>query len=240
MKIALSAAAVLAIAGAASAAPFSVSGATLANDGTSFTGITTSSGVFHRSTPLGSTGFLGGRLVAPADQGTWEYYRAGLTTNPTTFLGALGGEAPTNWDTVANTPGGDVTPGFAQFGNAQNTLNNGGWFRAGLGPVSSAQATINGFTGEYVWLAQLVVAADAEVGGDFTLLTLGSDPNGGINRTEINTGVPNAMGLFAFTVTVGQDSAGRSIQYLYVSDVPAPGAFALLGLAGLAGARRRR
>lgn len=235
MKIALSAAAVLAVAGAASAAPFQLQGYITGGSTGSPIGITVDSGVFHRSAPLGSTSFLGGRLVAPANQTTWDYYKAGLTSNPTTFLGALGGEAPLDWATVGPTPGGDLSPGFATFANNQNVINNGGWFRAGLGPVSSAPADIVG-AGEYMWLGQLVVPSGASIAGDIELLVIGQPT---AQTWLINSGEFTG-GLTVFTTVVGQDSAGRDIHYMYATDVPAPGAFALLGVAGLAASRRRR
>ena len=149
MKTVFSAAAVLALAGAASAAPFQVAGVVFGGSSGS-TGLALSSGTYHRSAPLGSTSWLGSRYIAPESDYTWQYYSGTLAGNPTTFVGALGGAAPapTAWNTVANTPGGDAAPGNAQLGPSQTVLNNGGWFRGLLGFVSSAEATINGFTGD--------------------------------------------------------------------------------------------
>lgn len=231
MKTVLSAAAVLAFAGAASAAPFVVAGYTLANDGTSFTGITVSQGSFVRG-PLFASFAQEGRLVATSNQANWDKYKGFLTG--ATVLGAFSGEAPLDITTIGPTPGGSTSPGFAQMTTTQSVLNNGGWFRAGLGVVPSATANIIG-EGQYVWLGQLGHESGAAIGGDFTLLTAGSDANGGINRTEVNTGVANALGLIAFTVEIAP-----GVSHLYVTDVPAPGAVALLGVAGLAATRRRR
>jgi len=116
-------------------------------------------------------------------------------------------------------PGGDTTglsPGFTGIANGINQINsnNAGWFTTG--PQEQGRA---GFAGDgdpllRVLIAQLTVSSTSQVKGTVAI--------SGVNNAGL---LPPA----AFTVS------GQTF-----NSAPAPGALALLGMAGLVGARRRR
>lgn len=116
-------------------------------------------------------------------------------------------------------------------GNGQNLVTPTSWDDAGSMSFSSAWATVN-----YAWLAPDLPAyglfqGGAPVGprdGSFTLTALNT---AGVPGTPLNpaNGLPNG----------GQWNSEGSFSGM-ANFTPAPGAISLLGLAGLAAARRRR
>jgi MYXO-CTERM domain-containing protein len=170
---------------------------------------------------------------------------AGTAPGSNFYQNAFGGETAPNaevvkkspnaaWDTfatigVAVDDGTDATglsPGFPTFisGNQLGPNSNIAWFTKGAQPQGRAGAgTVGAFINNYaatplvgmgVLLAQLTVNAGGNVAGTFAV---GVDLAGG--------------------VAGGQSIANQSFT---TAPIPAPGAIALLGLAGLVGSRRRR
>lgn len=149
------------------------------------------------------------------------------------FVNPVGGSAiaPTyyavgtqfEWDTyvtIGMTPGGtDLTglsPGFSGIGSvAQVNSNNAGWFTAG--PLAQGMAG-NGLQIGAQWgvlIAQLTVNVGNHVAGTVAV--------GGVNNNPLAGG------------TTFQTNADQTF-----NSFPAPGALALLGLAGVVSSRRRR
>ncbi|TVQ75121.1 MAG: hypothetical protein EA380_11575 [Phycisphaeraceae bacterium] len=240
MKTVFSAAAVLAIAGAASAAPFNVNGIAV-GDSLSPGGLTAST-AFSQSSAYGT---LAGNIVAQAGV-PWNQFRNSGQVGASTFLGARGGVAP-DWTTVlpAQTPGGTHIGDDADFLDADfslqttPTLNNFGWARLTLGTVTSAQGDIGFGPSELVWLGQFNVIDGGDFGGDVTVIFAGTPA---LSYSVNGAGVTGPTGETLWLVSVLQGTRqGNNVYDMYLTNViPAPGAFALLGLGGLAAMRRRR
>ncbi len=155
----------------------------------------------------------GGNFVNPA---------GGSATAPT--FKAIG--LQTEWDTFVDiglasvpyggTDGTGLSPGFSGIGSvASINTNNAGWFTAG--PIAQGMAG-NGLALGANWgviIMQLTVNAGNHVAGTVAI--------GGVNNNPLAGG------------TTFQTNADQTF-----NSFPAPGAHALLGLAGVVGSRRRR
>ena len=230
MKFAVCALSVTALVGAAHAAPFNARGATFG--GTDIqTGLFFSSGSVVRSP---NTFTYGKGAVANPDNDTWQMLAVGNgTVNTTTWFGLYPGEVP-DWTTVLESPGGDTigSGGLVVENNA--AVFDFGWARLELGPVTSAPANIIG-AGEYVWFGQMVgTDPSAQPQGDVNIIFTGGPVRAVLNSSPATDPV---TGQSIFLISV---ESAPGIHQLYLTNVPAPGAFALLGLGGLAGTRRHR
>ncbi len=218
----LAAAGVLAIAGSAMATSFGYIGIQIgANDAS---GLNT--GTF---TPLATNG--------------------GVAIVGDTFTGPLGAfvatEAPTatlfgpNFGGPADFTGAEAPDWFGHWNNAPQAGNSG--FANGNTSVfwnySAAQsAYLNGDAGEALWLGQ-IFTGDGELDGlEVSLLTVPATDSAPASGPTFTLDNPVAFdptsGLELELVADGND--------YFIQVVPAPGAAALLGLAGVAGIRRRR
>lgn len=188
----------------------------------------------NRSTTIGTTGwFQGNDAVFPAQSGA-----------PTSYLGA-------NFN---NTTGANTISNWALL--PERTLNNGDTFSFWTRTVSNPQFPDR----LQVRLSQAGsstnVGTTATSVGDFTttLLTINNSliPTGYPNVwTQFNitlSGLPgagvNGRLAFRYFVTSGGPSGANSdyigIDTVRYTQIPAPGALALVGLGGLAAGRRRR
>jgi hypothetical protein len=158
--------------------------------------------------------------VAPG--GTFINPAGGGATAPTYYANV----PPFQWDTfvdigLASVPYGGLdetglSPGFAGIPNTGVNTDNAGWFTAG--PVAQGMAGNGTNLGNGTWgvlIMQLTVNAGNHVAGTVAI--------GGVNNNPLAGG------------TTFQTNADQTF-----NSFPAPGALALLGLAGLVGSRRRR
>ena len=170
---------------------------------------------YHKDNGSGSSGFLtqSGGSWAPALTGSAAVnrpYDSYLTIGGLPILNNSSSPDP-SW----NSGGSGAHAGGSAGWNRPDLLNNGviGWFNVSP-PNNQGRVGIGGNTATDVRLGQFVVDAGANA-GNWTL------------TTAFNNGVAGSAVQFAN----GSFSLGGA--------VPAPGALALLGLAGFAGRRRR-
>ncbi len=130
----------------------------------------------------------------------------------------------------AAAPGGS-TPGFSSTAGHFDAANavTGGYFTGG-GVASGTDP----FGGNGVMIAQLTT--DGALTGDNIRVNTSGDQTGTFSL-ELNGA--GEGGLFALAFAGADNGFGTEWQ-IWVTDAPTPGAAALLGLAGLAGVRRRR
>jgi hypothetical protein len=281
MKIALSAAAVLAVAGAASAAPFVVGAVNVQGIGAS--AVSPSSGSFYTDPRLQEGGYTG----------NWW---AGASSNriPGASYGypgsIIGGGAPVRDAMLSSTfmtidgrnpgvPGdGNTAAMSGQLGlGTQPALNAGNWLGVSFASTgTSTQGTwsygltdinngvgsasglldIGGVDYDAVFIARFVTDQGAGLvfGQQNVQVAVkdATDPGQFQTGSEVSwDGTPNALAalggdILSIYITSTDfasvdDGVTRTAHDIYlVRNIPAPGAVALLGLAGLAGARRRR
>ncbi len=221
----IAAAGVLAIAGSAVAAPFTVAGAQIAATGNFATPdifpgtpavflLGAGEGVFYDSPAINA--------ATPGAQGS-------------TLIGAHPGAFPGTLDAAINPASGGVgalvaAEGGDNFAFPGDTSFNVGWTIPNAAAHVGSGVDANGFNS--VWLARIT--------GDNLQATLvqaifSEDTGANITFELDGEGVQTQNGtLFAVSVPV---PGGFDI---ILTDAPAPGAAALLGLAGVAGLRRRR
>ena len=218
MLKAVSAAAVFAVAGAAQAAPFALNSIDLGGDAASFgTPITVSGGTYYQDA-------FGNNYPASA---AFIGVFADLEYDSYISMDGMGHSTSTY---TANGPGGS-TPGFgATMGHfADDSTLTGGYFTGG-GVASGADP----FGGNGVMIAQLTT--DGMLTGDNIRVNTQGDFTG--TRSLVLNGDDNG-GLFARAFAARSTQEG-TVYEIWVTDAPTPGAAAVLGLAGLAGIRRRR
>ncbi len=216
----LIAASVLMIAGSAVAAPFSVAGAQLAASG----------GLSDGGAALNFQ--MGGGIVpnAGANPNTqWQNPAMASTILLGAHSGGAGASGPL--DSTANAaPLVASTDDYGSFGD--QSFNVGFTIPAAANHVASGAGALGD---NDVWVARI------PAGAQVNLFQVIFSSNVGLNLDFVidGPGVATEAGtLFAKTTPVGTARGG--FVDVIITDAPAPGAAALLGLAGIAGLRRRR
>ena len=155
----------------------------------------------------------------------WTKYMIFIDSDPT------GGTSSNAWSRPVDLSGAAIEHfigGWVDQGsnNSQNvTFRNGGW---DWGNYETFSSSISGNTVSYtVSLASLGLAAGQTVYFDVATSGGGNDP--GVDHLSRST-----------PATPGWGTASTAGAFLSYQVSPAPGAVALLGLAGLAGTRRRK
>jgi hypothetical protein len=165
----------------------------------------------------------GGNFVNPPGGGS---------TAPTFY--ALGTQI--EWDTfvdigLASVPYGGIdatglSPGFAGVPNGGLNTDNAGWFTTGgvpQGMAGNGTANVGGSGNWGVLMLQLTVNAGNNVRGTVNV--------GGINNNPLAGGT---------TFQTNSNGQGGPQAFNSAEVIPAPGVLALVGIAGLVGASRRR
>ena len=128
--------------------------------------------------------------------------------------------------------------------NIQYSTDSGVNWTLGASSYTTGTTTYGGFS-----TASNAPASAAAGTWAFSFTNNGSGFPGGINGSTLRvratlsatSSIPNDYKFYGFATGQWAEGAGRAFSGGYVSTaVPAPGAFALLGVAGLVGARRRR
>jgi MYXO-CTERM domain-containing protein len=155
----------------------------------------------------------------------WTKYMIFIDTDPT------GGTSSNAWSRPVDLSGASIEHfigGWVDQGsnNSQNvTFRNGGW---DWGNYETFSSSVSGNTVSYtVSLASLGLSAGSTVYFDVATSGGGNDP--GVDHLSRST-----------PATPGWGTASTAGAFLSYQVSPAPGAVALLGLAGLAGTRRRK
>jgi MYXO-CTERM domain-containing protein len=155
----------------------------------------------------------------------WTKYMIFIDTDPT------GGTSSNAWSRPVDLSGASIEHfigGWVDQGsnNSQNvTFRNGGW---DWGNYETFSSSVSGNTVSYtVSLASLGLSAGSTVYFDVATSGGGNDP--GVDHLSRST-----------PATPGWGTASTAGAFLAYQVSPAPGAVALLGLAGLAGTRRRK
>jgi len=155
----------------------------------------------------------------------WTKYMIFIDTDPT------GGTSSNAWSRPVDLSGASIEHfigGWVDQGsnNSQNvTFRNGGW---DWGNYETFSSSVSGNTVNYtVSLASLGLSAGKTVYFDVATSGGGNDP--GVDHLSRST-----------PATPGWGTASTAGAFLSYQVSPAPGAVALLGLAGLAGTRRRK
>ncbi len=233
MLKAVSAAAVFAVAGAAQAAPFALNSVDLGGDAASFgTPITVAGGTYYQDA-FGNNYPAGAAFIGVFPDLEYDSYIA---------MDATGHSTGTY---TASGPGGS-TPGFgATMGHfADASTLTGGYFTGGGVPSGTSPGGWDG-----VMIANLTVSRGGTLESTGVRPSIGGEDFAGGNSADIELNGAAVMAdsgnLYAVTAylvgtpTIGTDHYDH--YEVWVEQViPAPGAAALLGLAGLAGIRRRR
>lgn len=148
---------------------------------------------------------------------TWATIGQSVVTPPTGggFAGNTTGFAP---ETVEDGPDADALSATDHFRNSVWVMTDNAWFVTGFPPQANALA--GGPSGFRVLVFQVTVLGESVAGAPIT-------PSGqwGVQWSNSAAG---PTGIKAF---------GENTRF---GDIPAPGALALLGLAGVVGGRRRR
>jgi len=157
----------------------------------------------------------------PTSNQSWNSTDSFLTIGGSLSGGNFGGNSATLGDPFWSVAGTDTfsTPGVA---NANNIPFTAGWYLAGTVGVARSLASL-----ENRMASSSAAAAEGAYGVLVAHLYI-ADPNWSILLWDMSASVRRANG------TLSQGSGSFQLQ------IPAPGALALLGVAGLAGARRRR
>jgi len=155
----------------------------------------------------------------------WTKYMIFIDSDPT------GGTSSNAWSRPVDLSGASIEHfigGWVDQGsnNSQNvTFRNGGW---DWGNYETFSSSVSGNTVSYtVSLASLGLSAGSTVYFDVATSGGGNDP--GVDHLSRST-----------PATPGWGTASTAGAFLAYQVSPAPGAVALLGLAGLAGTRRRK
>jgi MYXO-CTERM domain-containing protein len=155
----------------------------------------------------------------------WTKYMIFIDSDPT------GGTSSNAWSRPVDLSGASIEHfigGWVDQGsnNSQNvTFRNGGW---DWGNYETFSSSVSGNTVSYtVSLASLGLSAGSTVYFDVATSGGGNDP--GVDHLSRST-----------PATPGWGTASTAGAFLSYQVSPAPGAVALLGLAGLAGTRRRK
>lgn len=218
----LAAAGVLALAGSALAAPFQVSGGQIG-----------ATGAFNDPQLFGAPGTEASTFNAGGG-GTF----AGATTNFSSplaqdgnYLGANPGGAPAA--IAASASAGALVAAVDAFtGVSDGAYNVGFTIPDAANWINSAE----GAFGNDVWLGRVS-------GANLDVFTIEVAVNGTVAGVLVLDGDGAEIGgqvVFAKSSPVGSARGGSSTFDVIITDAPAPGAAALLGLAGIAGLRRRR
>ena len=143
---------------------------------------------------------------------------------------AMDSGGPSTSGRTANGPGGS-TPGFgATVGHfSGNNMLTGGYFTGG-----GVQSAPDPFGGNGVMIAQLTTTGTL-TGNRIRVATIGDIV--GTHPLVLNSLTP-VNGLYCLSTS--RQSASGTVYNIWVTDAPAPGAAALLGLAGIGALRRRR
>ena len=174
------------------------------------------SGFWHKDNAYYNSGVL------MQEYGTWAPSQTGSVTanRPYDSFLTIGGQASgtnsTNADPSWNSGGSGTGAGDARSWNRPDLPNNGtlGWFNSNP-PNLQGRVGVAPNTGQLVRIGQFVLSQN--------------------DATQFN-------GERTYVVTLGYNNgvAGSSVQFATTTfSLPAPGAIAILGLAGLAGRRRR-
>ena len=217
----LAAVGVLAIAGSALAAPFSVAGAQI-----SASNITSDNGTFLNFS------LSGGVVPFTPNPGTANG-AFGMANQP--LLGAHGGTLPANGLFDIATAGPLVSPvdGNGWDGAAADSAFNVGYTIPD--PANHVGSAEGPFSADDVWVGRLPGGSSLE------LLEVIFSTDVALNLPfTLDGGATSVDGQNLFAKSIATEGSTNGAIDIWITAVPTPGAAAMLGLAGLAGLRRRR
>lgn len=218
----LAAVGVLAIAGSALAAPFSVAGAQIGASG-------------NFATPDIFPGTPAALLLAAGGGVFWDspaLDAAAPGTQGSNLIGANGGSFPAAGGPASSGVGALVIAPDNFSGSGDSSFNVAWTIPNPAAHVASAPGA---FSDNDVWIGRL---AGDNVQVDFLQIIL--TQNVGDNRDLVIDGDGVDFGGSAGVLFAKSIDNGNGSFDIIITDAPAPGAAALLGLAGVAGLRRRR